>query len=73
MGDLAREVVTGFKGIVTAHTRHLTGCDTVWLTSQTEVENGVAVERCFDVLRVECVETNPLDVTGFPDDEAASG
>ena len=73
MGDLAKDEVTGFKGLVTAHVRHLTGCDTVWLTSQTETKDGNAVEQCYDVLRLELLESNPMEIKGFPKQAEPAG
>ena len=73
IGDLARDEITGFEGLVTAHIRHLTGCDTAWLTSRTETKDGKAVDQCFDVLRLELVETNPVDIKGFPDQAEPAG
>jgi hypothetical protein len=73
LGDLVKDELTGFEGIATTHQRHLTGCDGVWITSQTVVHEGKSVERCFDVLRVQLVESNPLKIEGFPDDVPAAG
>ncbi len=73
MGDLAKDEVTGFEGLVTAHVRQLTGCDTIWLTSQTEVHDGKAVERCCDVMCLELLESNPLGIQGFPEQAEPAG
>jgi len=75
LGDLAKDELTGFEGIVTTHQRHLTGCDTVWLTSQDLVEKDTQKpeEKSFDVLRLELVESNPLNVEGFPEDIPPAG
>ncbi|MEE9393730.1 MAG: hypothetical protein V3W41_14600 [Planctomycetota bacterium] len=73
IGDLAKDEITGFEGIVTTHSRHLTGCDTIWLASQTEVHDGRSVDRCFDILRLELVQSNPMDVKGFPENVEPAG
>lgn len=75
LGDLAKDELTGFEGIATAHIRNLTGCDTVWLTSRTltQKDSVMPEERCFDVMRLVLVETNPMEIKGFPDDVPASG
>jgi hypothetical protein len=73
MGDLAKDEVTGFEGLVTAHIRHLTGCDTVWLTSQTETHEGKAIERHFDVTQLKLMATNPLKIQGFPKQVESAG
>lgn len=73
IGDRAKCGITGFKGIVTGHSRHLTGCDTVWIKSETEIHEGRAVERGFDVLLVELVDSNPLGIVGMPDEVPSAG
>jgi len=73
MGDLAKDEITGFEGLVTAHVRHLTGCDTIWLTSKTEEHEGRPVERVFDVLQVLQVESNPMGIKEFPEQVEAAG
>lgn len=66
IGDLCKDTLTGFVGVLTCHARHLTGCDTAWLTSRTEIHEGKAVERGFDVGRLELVEANPLGLERTP-------
>jgi len=36
----ARDIITGFTGIVTAITKHLTGCDRATLTPQVQDKDG---------------------------------
>lgn len=31
LGDLVRDKVSGFEGIAVAHSKHLTGCDRIWV------------------------------------------
>ncbi len=73
IGDRVRDAISKFEGIVTTHSRHLTGCDTLWLTSETETHEGKSVQRCFDVMQLELVEENPLGVQGFPQDVPSAG
>ena len=73
MGDLAKDELSGFEGIVVTHLRHLTGCDTIWLSSQTETHEGKPVERHFDVLRLELLESNPMNIKGFPEQAEPTG
>ncbi len=73
IGDLAKDSITGFEGIVTTHSRHLTGCDTLWLTSRTETHDGQGVARAFDILSLELVDSNPMDVKGFPENVEPAG
>jgi hypothetical protein len=72
LGDRARDPVTGFEGIVTTHSRHITGCDTVWLTGPVG-DDGKRRELCVDVLRVELVEANPLRGKPLPAEVPPSG
>jgi len=72
LGDRAKDPVTGFVGIVTTHQRHLTGCDTVWLTGPVN-DKGEKTERCVDVLAVELVESNPLGATPMPAEVPPAG
>jgi hypothetical protein len=65
LGDKARDPVTGFEGIVTCHQRHLTGCDSVWLTGPIG-DDGKKREAFVDVLRLELVKANPLKATPLP-------
>lgn len=62
LGMKARDVVTGFSGIVTAITQWLTGCDTVQLQPQ-EMKDGTPIEpKSFDVTRIEILdESNILE------------
>jgi len=32
LGDKVRDRITGFEGIASAHAKHLTGCDRVWVS-----------------------------------------
>ena len=72
LGDRARDPVTGFEGIVTTHNRHLTGCDTVWLTGKIG-EDGKGRERSVHVPVLELVKSNPLGATPLPRNVEASG
>ena len=72
LGDRARDPISGFEGIVTTCSRHLTGCNTIWLTGK-RGEDGKHRECCVDVLRVELVESNPLEGTPIPSDVPPSG
>ncbi len=73
IGDLVEDELTGFEGILTCHSRHLTGCDTAWVTSQTETHDGHAIERVFDIMRLVILKRNPLKIKGFPEDVEPAG
>lgn len=68
LGDLAKDKLTGFEGVVTTVQRHLTGCNTMWLTSRTlTTPEGKAIERAFDVLRLELIESQVVSIPRLPE------
>lgn len=73
LGDLARDVITGFEGIATTHSRHLTGCDTVWLTGKPRGDEQNSPQRSIDVMALEIVESNPMGIQALPKDVPAAG
>jgi hypothetical protein len=72
LGDKARDPVTGFEGIVTEHNRHLTGCDSVWLTGKVG-DDGKRQQIFVHVPQLELIETNPLGATPMPKEVPPSG
>lgn len=38
LGDEVRCKITGFTGVITAHARHLTGCDRFWVQPPVDAE-----------------------------------
>lgn len=75
IGDLVKCELTGFTGIVTTHSRHLTGCDTVWVTHRTKTKHEAdePVQLHFDVLELELIASNPMKVEGFPEHVEPAG
>lgn len=75
IGDLVKDEITGFQGILVSHIRHLTGCDTGWVISrlQRKKDSEEPQQRHFDLLELVVVERNPMKVVGFPDDVPAAG
>ncbi len=74
MGDQARDTITGFEGLVTTHSRHITGCDTVWLTGLAkDGDKGTPTQSSCDVLALELVEENPRCIESMPKDVPAAG
>jgi len=62
LGDRMKDKVTGFEGIVTTTTRHITGCDGACLVSEDITHAGKEVERYFDVLRLELVAEGVVNI-----------
>lgn len=53
LGDLAKDSVSGFKGVVVGVTKWLSGCDRYVLQPQELQENGAPVEiQSFDVTQL---------------------
>lgn len=63
-GDLARDLVTGFTGVVTGHTRHITGLDQVCLTPKVNVDGTMRSSAWFEVPRIEVVKPAEVDIAG---------
>lgn len=62
LGDRAKDIITGFTGIVVGHTRWLTGCDTYTLAPEKVGDDGKSRESGhFDESRVLVVD--PTAVT----------
>jgi hypothetical protein len=59
LGARARDRITGWSGIVTSVSRHLTGCDTVGITSENPAVDREKSFRWFDVTCVEVIEAEP--------------
>lgn len=61
MGKAARDVVTGFQGIVTGHVQYITGCDQLMLTPICENKHKRAEESLwFDIARIEFYGDEPI-------------
>ncbi len=75
IGDLVKDELSGFVGIVSCHTRNLTGCDTSWVISRDKFKKDSTdpEAHCFDLMGLVLVERNPMNVNGFPDEVPASG
>lgn len=56
LGDLVRDRVTGFEGIVTGMTRWLTGCDRAVVQSRVLHEGRPQMSESFDVMQLEILE-----------------
>lgn len=63
LGVFAKDVVTGFEGVVTAHCRYLTGCDQYCLAPRS---NGVSFNesRWFDESRIQVLDYRPIKLYG---------
>lgn len=73
LGQKARDIVTGFEGIVLATMQHLTGCNQVCILPQTLDKDGKRRDgEWFDDSRVEILDAKPIKLTRTPAEVAAS-
>ena len=73
LGDLVKDAITGFTGVISSHTRHLTGCDRVTIDGQVQGEEQKFTTHYCDVLSVEVIEVNYVKATPLPVDVAPAG
>lgn len=57
LGDLARDNITGFQGIVTATCAFLNGCERVQLQPKVDADGKPRDGQYFDIEHVEVIET----------------
>lgn len=54
LGDKARDMITGFEGIITAHIKYITGCDQFGLKPAKLNKEGLPIAtQWFDIMRLE--------------------
>lgn len=57
VGDLAKDTITGFEGVIVAKCQYLFGCSRVLIEPCALQENGQPHESCwFDIYRIEIVK-----------------
>jgi heat shock protein HspQ len=62
LGARVRDKVTGFTGVVTAVTDHLTGCKRWWVEGPAN-DKGETQERWIDEARIEVIEPSAVKVS----------
>lgn len=73
LGVKARDVVTGFTGIVTGKATYLTGCDQFCLTTQVD-DKHESKGNWFDENRIEILDGAPVELySGEPGAPIAGG
>jgi hypothetical protein len=75
LGDVARDIITGFTGTVVARTRWIMQCDRL-VVQPDKVKDGKPIQACtFDILSLEYVGPGKTTVVPVnrPDDEAGLG
>lgn len=55
-GIVCRDRVTGFEGVVVAHTKYITGCDRVTLQPKVGEDNKIQETQTFDYMCLEIVD-----------------
>lgn len=62
LGDRVKDTISGFKGIMVSHAKHLHGCDTIGVKPEV-LHDGQPIEcQWFDILRMELVEERYSEV-----------
>jgi len=65
LGDLARDMITGFKGVVIARTEWLNGCARLSLQPrELDKEKRVIMSETFDETQLELVEEEAIKLPG---------
>lgn len=59
LGDVVKDPITGFTGVVTAYTRYLYGQSRVGVESMVLIEGKPVEPQYFDVARLQRVVTKP--------------
>lgn len=62
LGDLAKDTITNYIGVVTGFTKHITGCDRFILQSQECKDGKLPDAYSFDVTTVELVKKGVVKV-----------
>lgn len=69
LGDEAKCKITGFKGIVTAHSKCLTGCDRVTIRASMQKDGKMGEEYWFDIDAVEVVKREKVKISSVQSKE----
>jgi len=74
LGRKGRDIVSGFKGIITARVSYLTGCDQYCLSPKAGKDGRIPSGQYFDENRVEvsgkAIQMHPIEKTGDPQRDA---
>ncbi len=62
MGDTGKDIVSGFKGIMTSRQIHLSGCDHVYLQPPIKKDGSPQKGEWFDETVVEVVKKAPKNI-----------
>ena len=72
LGDTAKDIVTGYEGVVTSHARYLTGCDQYAI--QPTAKGGTWSEgKWFDVNRLKVVKKGSVKIAKSKDPKQNGG
>lgn len=69
MGQEAKDLVTGFKGIIIYRCQHITGCDYYGLQPKADKEGKIPESQQFDENRVEIVGKGIKIDSGIPEEK----
>ena len=63
LGDEVKDIVTGFRGVVTGEVKYLTGCTQMLVTPKTGKENNPVDAKWLDIDRLHVVKAGAVKLT----------
>jgi len=74
LGDLVKDKITGFEGVVTGYTKWLTGCDRVVVQPRQLGDSGhLRMTESFDISQIDVIEKNVIKLNQRTKEEKKSG
>lgn len=62
LGHRVRDKISGFTGVVTSFSKHLNGCDRVWISPPIDKDGKMIDGSWFDIVQLEVLEENVIPV-----------
>lgn len=67
LGSYAKDIITGFSGVVTAHAKYLSGCDQYCIRpNNLDKDGNIKDALWFDVEQIEVNSKAPLKINSRP-------
>lgn len=78
LGDLAEDMITGYKGVAVAFTKHITGCDRFTLQGPTDKDGKLPDAYAFDVTTIRVLQKGVVvpigrEIAPLPEPERKPG
>jgi hypothetical protein len=72
-GTIAKDIITGFTGVITARITYMTGCDQYCITSREANKDGKEQFRYYDVGRIVALEEAAIELPGDQREDPKGG